>query len=89
MQNILQAKGWSVSRFVAQAVAALRKVKNREPLDECDVAIIGSSLTRTIQEHLGVEHGNRSNQSSASASKGVKRIKIVVGALTIKSIERV
>lgn len=37
-----------MSRFVAQAVATLRKVNNGEPLDECDVAIIGNSLTRTI-----------------------------------------
>ena len=39
-----------MSRFVAQAVVALRKVNNGETLDECDVAIIDNSLTRIIQE---------------------------------------
>ena len=39
-----------MSRYLAQAAIALRKVKNQEPLDTFDIAIIDSSLTRTIQE---------------------------------------
>ena len=39
-----------MSMYLAHAITALRKVKNREPLDECDVAIIEDVLTRLIQE---------------------------------------
>ena len=39
-----------MSYYITQAVIALQKVRNRESLDECDVAIIDRSLTRTIQE---------------------------------------
>jgi len=39
-----------MSRYLAQAAITFRKIKNGEVLDNFDVAIIDSSLTRTIQE---------------------------------------
>ena len=39
-----------MSRYLAQAAITLRKIQSQEALDNFDIAIIDSSLTRTIQE---------------------------------------
>jgi len=39
-----------VSLFIAQAVSALSKVKNEEPLGESDIKVIDDALTRVIAE---------------------------------------
>ena len=63
-----------MSAYLAHAIAARRKIKNGEPLDSFDIAIIDSSLARTISEQRTPFARNRDHFII-----GTERFKILSG----------